>query len=1178
MNDDQKAQTENSQHLEELYENDGSNLRIQGDPKNFANSTVLQIIRYTHTDENDPVEAILSDGHTSVKATFSSDAVETFRRKHQRKITSRTQGGIISVYRLEIVISLFGSGEDDRVTFLVKSMNFRGSPGAAIRGNPRPIQERPKIQRYLALLGVKIEDESDVEGTQLLNEPELRQNDPLEEVLSQGEQEPMQDASLMTQTQFDTQMVHPSQGQPMTPVRPVGDVNLARPQPSNAGQSTDVRESKHSQLLNLLKKSRPTLPAIPPTTTNGPQRNQHDPKLAIKNIGTQNPKHALGAEKSSGVGNKDTANVGGDDILKTTERGNSQIRSIAAIKKEPSQRDDKSKDVPSSSMPVVDGIPTSYQKARPISSLESNGSNAAPAIEKEHSPTAQTQLPQSSGNDDGPWKTALPLTRATCRIPSNQRRLLNKPLSWFPPRVGHGFFPAIPVEILNSFSGPTEAKKERRRSGSREDSDSGDDLSDSSNASTAKGPDAAPFSPSKSEEKAVEAPPSSQEIPWSSSPVRPVKRQADLPPDSSAEELRALTSLPSPPKQDEVEHAVSPILSSTMPPPKTAYKGTVALEEQADTRVASSPDLPSSPPPLPPNEDEMANAMVENNEDENNEDDLEMDVPKAFTKTNHPERFSTEPDAMKETGLRTDRASQKPSHSKDLANEVPSMTLAAPPVGAFQKPSYENSTKPSKRDIVSPTHNPHKKLKYSHASYGFSQESPVVQDPAMRLRQGRNKFMTEMRARRSMSSSQSGSGEVRQNVLGSSDNDDHIDEPKAVKNKNDDEEVLKDAPVKQIDQENPPANPVKTTGSRSADEKIEKDRKVSEDSVSKDKIPEEVKPAGEEKPEKEDIFGQFCEKYPEYSGDRKHFTGLCRMIHKLQSTGAILPKFLWDDFILRHKVEYREYIAKCSDEGQDPVSYQAFYNEEIDEPKYQKRFMNGGKLHRVLELEDGQAPKREPVTRFMSETYADREQPAPSQYGPDPSGADLRGDYYRPMYAQVERPKKSKRSKRKSLPERVVQLQESEQGRRRNSDAGGSVLKRNADAPLMMMPLPAKPVAAATKTTTTSQTPRNLVAGTANTAPKPSKLPKPSAKPAAAPTTSNAPTPTPAAAPAAPPKPATTTTATAPKPLAPPTRKRASSSANTGSAAKKPAVENSFTIFKQRYNKPRPGGGGGGGG
>ena len=83
------------------------------------------------------------------------------------------------------------------------------------------------------------------------------------------------------------------------------------------------------------------------------------------------------------------------------------------------------------------------------------------------------------------------------------------------------------------------------------------------------------------------------------------------------------------------------------------------------------------------------------------------------------------------------------------------------------------------------------------------------------------------------------------------------------------------------------------------------------------------------------IFDKFKAAYHMYPGDMKHFVTMCRKIKSLWKTH--LHQCLWDDFIIRHKIEYAQHLRICAEDGEDALPYEDFYRTEIEEPLYQKR-------------------------------------------------------------------------------------------------------------------------------------------------------------------------------------------------------------------------------------------------
>lgn len=98
------------------------------------------------------------------------------------------------------------------------------------------------------------------------------------------------------------------------------------------------------------------------------------------------------------------------------------------------------------------------------------------------------------------------------------------------------------------------------------------------------------------------------------------------------------------------------------------------------------------------------------------------------------------------------------------------------------------------------------------------------------------------------------------------------------------------------------------------------------------------------------IFDKFKETYPSYPGDMKHFTAICRKISQLVKANRMEHQSLWDDFIVRHKIEYPRYLRRCAEEAEDAIAYEDFYQTEIEEPQYQKRVIQPRNLAEALAL------------------------------------------------------------------------------------------------------------------------------------------------------------------------------------------------------------------------------------
>jgi hypothetical protein len=93
--------------------------------------------------------------------------------------------------------------------------------------------------------------------------------------------------------------------------------------------------------------------------------------------------------------------------------------------------------------------------------------------------------------------------------------------------------------------------------------------------------------------------------------------------------------------------------------------------------------------------------------------------------------------------------------------------------------------------------------------------------------------------------------------------------------------------------------------------------------------------------------------YDDYDAEQKHLLGACKLIQKLDGSGKHAPhQSMWDDFIIRNRVEYRQYLSDCSDAVEFPIPYEIFYYEEIKEPLYTKRIITPKVLADLLSIEE----------------------------------------------------------------------------------------------------------------------------------------------------------------------------------------------------------------------------------
>ena len=90
----------------------------------------------------------------------------------------------------------------------------------------------------------------------------------------------------------------------------------------------------------------------------------------------------------------------------------------------------------------------------------------------------------------------------------------------------------------------------------------------------------------------------------------------------------------------------------------------------------------------------------------------------------------------------------------------------------------------------------------------------------------------------------------------------------------------------------------------------------------------------------EDVYKLFTHTYSDYAGDLKHFLGLCRQLEQLQKAGREPKASLWDDFVIKHKLEYIAYTSRCIEEGDDPITYARYFREHNKKRKHAACIVN----------------------------------------------------------------------------------------------------------------------------------------------------------------------------------------------------------------------------------------------
>ncbi|KAH7078893.1 hypothetical protein BKA63DRAFT_507349 [Paraphoma chrysanthemicola] len=105
------------------------------------------------------------------------------------------------------------------------------------------------------------------------------------------------------------------------------------------------------------------------------------------------------------------------------------------------------------------------------------------------------------------------------------------------------------------------------------------------------------------------------------------------------------------------------------------------------------------------------------------------------------------------------------------------------------------------------------------------------------------------------------------------------------------------------------------------------------------------------------VFEHFKKAYPEYTGDVKHFKNLCTQMIELDRKDKMVPKWQWDDYIVRNRTDYMTYARDCIERGEDAMPYHRFYKDTVRDTLFQKGVLDSrATLLRALEQLGVQPP------------------------------------------------------------------------------------------------------------------------------------------------------------------------------------------------------------------------------
>ncbi|KAG8625211.1 hypothetical protein KVT40_006962 [Elsinoe batatas] len=574
------------------FMHDGSNLRIDLTRSKGQNNKV-QLLRIRQRDTVYLCE--FSDGHHMIRGQIPLGA--QLERDTGLQIP-QLEGGIISVISFRLVLTPLGNS-DSQFLLEVRDAKYRkGALGAGFFGHPKPIWQEPELRSLLLQLGQydnteSSDDEDNGEGDQPQSQPQPTvvdvQGDE-DELRSQGSgdslseiprpasqlQEYNEDSMFATQLPVDLSRRTLRRPGPHAAVSVNGASNLSRPEPPkrNVDKQDEVSRQK-AMLLRNLQTSKPTT-ARPVTI----------------------PKSVL------------TIDLGDDDdvvVLESGPRTASRRHTSDSESKAPPLRDQTKHN---ESAIAVDRSPPTTNPAKAIVDLTSGSTDGQPASGTRAS---KTQPPDSSKHAYAPrMPDAIYMKYASRRMPSNQRDILQKKQSWYPPYPGEVFpQPNVPVDVLKSLTHRLDQEViEPAGLGDHGEAIDQDAISIATTPVRSAGSEDAdddeiPWSQSPNREQTIMTPSKSTHI-----HMKPLNAKlGELPPDSSAPEPSAQSMAPasSPPKQalspvsqdDEISEDDNDLDLGTAVPRTLGASNSAPVQAKAvRSQMDDSVTIPSSAPAI----------------------------------------------------------------------------------------------------------------------------------------------------------------------------------------------------------------------------------------------------------------------------------------------------------------------------------------------------------------------------------------------------------------------------------------------------------------------------------------------------------------------------------------------------------------------------------------------------
>ncbi|KAF2224624.1 hypothetical protein BDZ85DRAFT_104833 [Elsinoe ampelina] len=594
------------------FTHDGSNLRIDLTRSKGQNNKV-QLLRIQQRDTVYLCE--FSDGHHIVHGQIPLGA--QLERDTGLQIP-QLEGGIISVISFRLVLTPLGN-PDSQVLLEIRDAKYRkGALGAGFFGHPKPLWQDPELRSLLLQLGRY--DNADSDDDEDEEEEEQPQSQPQPPVLDIQDDED----ELRSQRHGSADSLLEIPPPPSQLPEQNEESAFATQLPADSGRRMLKRPGAHAA-VTINGASNLSQPEPPKRKVDKQDEVSRQKAMLLRNLQTSRPTNARPASIPKSVLTIDLADY--DDVVTIEQDKHTASKQRASDPRSESHpvslQDQNKTNAATSTIPISSPTPgpakTSIDltggPSRPIPVPTSQSGDGAQIPSAALPATAtQASFSQPSNPSKRAYTPHMPdaiyMKYAARRMPSNQRDILQKKQSWYPPYPGEVFpEPNVPVEVLKSLA--RRLDQEVIAQAGIEDDGRGSIEDDVSVLTT-------PVRTAATEDT------DDDEIPWSQSPnrehaiktfsksmhihIRPLNAKlGELPPDSSAPEASAQSTAPasSPPKQisspvpqdDEISEDDNDLDLRTTVPRTLGMSNTAPVQAKAvRSRLDESVTIPSSAP------------------------------------------------------------------------------------------------------------------------------------------------------------------------------------------------------------------------------------------------------------------------------------------------------------------------------------------------------------------------------------------------------------------------------------------------------------------------------------------------------------------------------------------------------------------------------------------------------